>query len=300
MAVDGHGLSEDELALLTDEERAGLIDNDDGDDGDDDDAGDDADEGEGNSADTSKDDGSADTDAIDDKDADTADKAGKAGEADDDDDTAPAPAATGDRLDPADVKTRIDQIATQKDELDAKLDDGEITTKEYRVELEKLTGEQNKLSSDLARQEDADQAIINRWYADVNKFMDKNPELKANETRLASFDAVVRRVTGDPENASLSNLKQLQKARDIWREEMGFNDKAKTDPAPDPKPKPKPKTKPDLPPTLHNLPAADINDADDGKYSHLDALLNAGRTIEYEDALARMSEAEQQDYLSRA
>ena len=117
---------------------------------------------------------------------------------------------------------------------------------------------------------------------------------------MQSFDAVVRRVTGDPENAALSNRKQLEKARDLWREEMGIPAQGKADPKdPQPKPKLKPKPRTEIPPTLHNTPAADMSDSDDSKFSHLDAMLNAGKNLEFEAALSKLSEADQQDYLSR-
>lgn len=51
--------------------------------------------------------------------------------------------------------------------------------------------------------------------------------------------------------------------------------------------------------TLHNTPAADMSDSDDSKFSHLDAMLNAGKNLEFEAALSKLSEADQQDYLSR-
>lgn len=115
--------------------------------------------------------------------------------------------------------------------LSAKLDDGEITTKEFIEANKKLEAEQRKLTGALERQTAANEAITEKWFADVGKFLERNPELNANQTRLQSFDAMVRRVTGDPENAALSNRKQLEKARDLWREEMGIPAQGKADAA---------------------------------------------------------------------
>lgn len=297
-------MSDDEKALLTEEELAGLEE-----DADDGSAGEDGDDdaGEGN-GDAQGDDIDALERAADDDDAEAAAASAAAAEVPaegrddgkDDDDDAPAAPPAGDRVDPAAVQTQLDDIATQKAELAEKLDDGEITTKEYAEAVDKLNEDKNQLSNSLARQQEHDETITKSWYKSVETFLDKNPDLKANQTRLQSFDAVVRRVTGDPENASLSNRKQLEKAQAIWREEMGIPDPAKASPAAPKVEAPKPKPKPALPPTLHNVPAADINDSDDGKYSHLDALLNAGKSLEYEDALSRLSPAEADDYLSRA
>lgn len=295
-------LNEQELSLLTDEERAGLVD--DGDDGDDgngdgDDGDDDGDDGTGGAADAGA---AADDDKAKEAPAPGADDGaeGRDDGKDDDDDDAPAPRPAGDRVNADEVKTKLDDIATQKSALAEQLDEGEITTKEYTAAVDRLNDEKNDLSNKLTRQTEADDAIQQGWYKDVEKFLGKHKDISLNTTRLKSFDIVVRDVTADPENASLSNRKQLEKAHAIWKEEMGFTEQAKSKDEPKPAAKPASKPKPELPPTLHNVPAADINVGDDGKYSYLDALLNAGKTIEYEDALAKLPEAEQQDYLSRA
>jgi hypothetical protein len=302
-------INDDDLSILTDEERAGLEEGDDADSGD---------EG-GNDGDASDE----DDDSTGDDDQGEGDDAGANGEPegkepavapasdapaddDDDDDDSPVVPPATDRVNPADAQAKLDDITSQKTALAEKLDDGEITTKEYTEAVDKLNDERNTISNTLARQQEQDEAVTNAWYKDVDKFLDKNPDLKANQTRLQSFDVVVRRVTEDQANAGLSNRKQLEKARDIWREEMGIPSPSSAKPAPKAadvpaeKPKPKAKAKVELPPTLHNVPAADINDTDDGKYSYLDALLNAGKSIEYEDALAKLSNADQQEYLGRA
>lgn len=322
---DGHGLSESELAMLTDEERAGLesgeFDDEDGDDGagDDGDEGDDGNDGndeEGDEGDEGDDDAGSDGKAgagDDDSAAQGDDDAGAAGDGnddDDDDDAGTQPTRAAERIDPAATQTRIDAIGAEQQDLAEKLDDGEITTKEFIETNKKLEAEQHKLTGALERQTSADEAVTEKWYADVGKFLERNPELNANQTRLQSFDAVVRRVTGDPDNATLSNRKQLEKARDLWREEMGIpaQSKAETGGKTEGKadgragktgktPKPKPRT--EIPPTLHNTPAAEMSDSDDSKFAHLEALLNAGKTLEFEAALGKLSEADQQDYLSR-
>lgn len=320
---DGHGLSESELAMLTDEERAGLesgeFDDEEGDDsaGAGDDGDDDGNDGNGDDGDDGDDDAGSDgkAGAGDDDSATQGDNgasdAGAAGDDDDDDDEAGTqPGRAAERIDPAATQTRIDAIGAEQQDLAEKLDDGEITTKEFLEANKKLEAEQHKLTGALERQTSADEAVTEKWYADVGKFLERNPELNANQTRLQSFDAVVRRVTGDPENATLSNRKQLEKARDLWREEMGIPAQGKaetggkTEGKADGKagktgktPKPKPRT--EIPPTLHNTPAAEMSDSDDSKFAHLEALLNAGKTIEFEAALGKLSEADQQDYLSR-
>ena len=305
MSIKDH--SEDDLALLTDEERAGLAE-DGADDGDGDEGADDGDDDSGDDDGDGADDNASAEDADEGDDANAGDgQEGRddgATEDDDDDgdDDAARPQPSGERVNVGETQSRLDAITTEKTELMEKLDDGEITTKEFTAAVDKLNDEKNQLSNALARQQDADNAVTTAWYKDVEKFLAKNPDISANKTRLQSFDTVVREITADPANAQLSNRKQLELARTTWRAEMGIAEPAnaaKEGEAPKPAPKPA-KPKPALPPTLHNVPAADVNDAADGKYSYLDALLNAGKTIEYEDALAKLSDADQDDYLSRA
>ncbi|MED5545693.1 MAG: hypothetical protein VYD90_10625 [Pseudomonadota bacterium] len=299
-------MNDADLELLTDEERAGL-EADDGDDGDDsgfegdddggdddgngDEGGDDGDNGDDDGANGNDDDGAA---AGND---DAGAGAGAGNDDDDDDDTSQPPRSSGERIDATATQTRLDEIEVEQSELAEKLDDGEITTKEFLEANKALTSESSKLSGQLEQQAADDKAVTDRWYADVGKFLERNPELNANQTRLQSFDTVVRRVTGDPQNASLSNRKQLEKAHALWQEEMGIKPTGKGDPTPTPRRK---APRAELPPTLHNTPAADMNDTDDGRFSHLDGLLNAGKSIEFEEALGRLSEADQQDYLNRA
>jgi hypothetical protein len=292
--VNEHGLSEDEMALLTDEERAGL-------ESDDDEGsvavetGDEEEEEEASSAAAESAAAAAPAEA-----AKPVEESAPAAAEPDDEDDAPVIAPLASRVDAEQSQARITAIGTEKTALEDQLDNGDITTKEYTAAVDKLNDEKNGLTNTLSRQQEHDEAVTTNWYKSVNTFLDKNPELKENQTRLQSFDTVVRRITGDPENASLSNAKQLAKARDIWRAEMGYTDKgAATKEETKGEQKPAPKPKPEIPPTLHNVPAADIETGDDGKFSHLDALMNAGKSVEFETALSRLSEADQQDYLSR-
>jgi hypothetical protein len=120
---------------------------------------------------------------------------------------------------------------------------------------------------------------------------------------LQSFDAVVRRVTGNPENATLSNRKQLELAHNQWREEMGIPAPGKAGAAAgaqEGKPGQKaPKPRTEIPPTLHNVPSADMTNSDDSKFAYLDGLMDRD-PIAFEKALSNLSEADQQDYLGRA
>ena len=51
-----------------------------------------------------------------------------------------------------------------------------------------------------------------------------------------------------------------------------------------------------VPPNLGKLPAATANDTDDGKFAHLDRL----EGVAFEDALAKLSDAQRDEYLRSA
>jgi len=57
--------------------------------------------------------------------------------------------------------------------------------------------------------------------------------------------------------------------------------------------------KPDLPPSIHNVPAADANDVTGGKYAALDRLASTN-PIAYEEALMKLPEEERNSYLASA
>lgn len=281
--------SEEELAALTDEEREGLLDEDlldDEPEGDEDD-GDDA--------------GKPAADAG----ADDADAAGRDDGADPDDGTADAqpeaeasnaPALIKSEL-PADLDAKLADIDKREDELSEKFEDGELTTAEYRAELRKLTGERGEIEKAQLKHslaEDFNQAQLEaNWQRDCDQFLAKHPEVKSSQLRMDAFDTVVRRVTGESMAAGKApGMADLQKAYAEWSEQLGVQPAKPS--AKDAKPA---KHSRELPPTLAKVPAAEMQDTADGKWAHLDRLMDTD-PLGYEAALAKMSEADQDAYLS--
>lgn len=216
-------------------------------------------------------------------------------------DDSPAIAPLAQRVDVQAVNVRLEEIKAAKAALAAQMDEGSLTGSEFTAKLDELNDERASLTTQVQQQQQHDKAVETAWYGDVDKFLARHPDLKANDTRLQSFDLVVKAVTSDPANHGLSNRKQLDMAYAQWKADMGIEDKPA---APEPKadaPAPKPRrAKPEIPPTLAHLPAADAASMDDGKFSHLDSLLNKGDNLGFEDALARLSDADRADYMSRA
>jgi hypothetical protein len=112
------------------------------------------------------------------------------------------------------------QIEQQADALAAQFDEGDITAREYRNALDQIATEREKIEwqfkkADLARemQETAERA---GWDKEVADFMTKGPgaAIARSNAQMVAFDAIVRKVTADPQAQHLSDRAQLDRA---WR-----------------------------------------------------------------------------------
>ncbi|MND20866.1 hypothetical protein D3C76_47960 [compost metagenome] len=291
-------MTEEELAMLTDEERAGLeedhddIDEDDADEeGDGADVGDD-DAGDGGDEEPGRDDGADQTD----------DAAGADEQEAAQDDERPVPQL---KVNPVeDVEAKLADIDKREDDISQKFEDGDLTTSEYRAELRKLERERGgierqQLEADLARNMNEAQATA-RWEENVKLFLADHPEISKSELRWGAFDTVVRKVTAetmkDGKNPGMADLK---KAYRQWADDLGIE-------APKPKAEQKAEAKTDtksekpkreIPPSLAKVPSAEISDTDDGKWAYLDRLIDT-EPLKFEAALGKLSEADQDAYLN--
>lgn len=288
--------TEEELASLTDEEREGLLDEnllDDEPEGDEDD-GDDAGEPAATAGADDADDEQPGRD-------DGADPDDAAAAAEQEAAQGTAPALIKSEL-PADLETKLADIDKREDELSEKFEDGELTTAEYRAELRKLTSERGELEKAQLKHslaEDFNQAQLEaNWNRDVAAFLKAHPEVQTSELRMDSFDSVVRKVTAETMQAGKSpGTADLEKAYKTWAEQLGIQqapakgDKKAADPAPGAKPRR------ELPPSLANVPAAEMQDTQDGRWAQLDRLMEKD-PIAFESALGKLSEADQDAYLA--
>jgi len=313
-------MSAEQLALLTDEEREGLLEEIDEGEGDDDSgdegaedttanaAGADAgDAGEGEGHEDSQDEDGAD-DAAEAAAAATPDpKAAEAAAA-----AAPVEDTTEDEQEeqaprwilPADHQTKIDDIEAQKDALTEKFDDGELTGSEYRAAMKTLEKQGDELKSVKIRADVARDTAIDTWKDDVADFMGEHPEYTKSKFLRDALDAEVRQLQSTSVNPL--NPKILAKAHAKISGEItsaftkddpkpaGKTDGKKADPA-----KPA-KKRDDPPPTLAHVPASDPTDADDGgEFAHLDRFLSKNDSVGYERALAALPEAKREQYLAQ-
>lgn len=197
---------------------------------------------------------------------------------------------------PADIEAKRQGIDAKEDDLVAKFDEGEITFAEYNKQVRTLNQERNTLDmavlkSDLAREAQQSQ-IDNTWQSTASSFVDAHPMISKNEALWSSFDVVLRRVTSEVmANGQQPGQRELDKAYKQWTEDLGISEAPKADPAP----APKAKKVIDVPPTLGKVPAATATDTDDGKWASLDRLADSD-PIAYENAMMKLSDAERDEY----
>ena len=200
---------------------------------------------------------------------------------------------------PEDADGKLKDIATKKEELLAKFDDGDITTKEYQAELDALNKQERevewgiekaKLASEMEAQRQA-----NDWKATVDNFIRENPRYSPEKapSMYQLLDIEVRRVAGTDEFKNRSDpgagREILAKAHENIAKDLGFDAKPnKQKPA---------ASKPNLPPNLASVPAADQNDTQGGKYAVLDRMASTD-PIAYEEALMKLPEGERNAYLA--
>lgn len=200
---------------------------------------------------------------------------------------------------PEDFEEKKAAVNTRFDELETKYDDGDLSHKQYMSEFRKITDEK----SSLDRMEDraaimdsqSSQNAEQHWQWQQDSFFREKENLELYKNNMA-FDALngeVKRLVAEEKTANLSG-EQILKLADK-------NVRALLSPDGQEKKKTKKKEvarKPDLdkiPKTLSGLPSAsgDSDVGGDKKFAYLDDLLG----IEYENALAKLSDEDQAIYL---
>lgn len=179
----------------------------------------------------------------------------------------------------------LQQIEHHKHILAQQFDEGDLTAKEYRDAMDRLTAEREKIDwqfrkADLAR-EMKDTAERATWEREVHDFMTSGPgaRIAASQTQMVAFDNIVRQVTADPANQQLSDRAQLERAWKIYRQ-----DTARVGLAADAL---------DTASALGNMGGGYV---DTSQHAILDQMASRGDVDGIEQALARMSPAERDRY----
>lgn len=321
-----------ELEMLTEEEREGMLDEDTVDEGleDGDDAGDDTGAaGDYKAGEGADQEGKDKADAAEEEDGDEAgaDADGKAEakakqEADaraaadaaaaeaaaggGDDNTAASAAAEakpleGDKrpswvLDPK-VPEQIEALEKQKDELDTKWDDGELTGPEYRAEIRKIDAQldvfkEQRMAANIGKTN----AVQHYFDVTVPDFLAKHTEYEKGSILHAMLEAEVKKLQVQSQNPL--NPAILERAHENLTAQVikayGVKPTAQNK---------QPGTKPaaaarEVVPTLGTVPAADANDdSDGGEFAYLDRLANSD-VEKYEQELAKLSDEKRDRYLA--
>ena len=192
-----------------------------------------------------------------------------------------------------DADGKLSAIATQKESLLTQFDDGDITAREFQKAMDELNKQERQIELDvreaqLAAKMEAQRAQ-NEWIDTCNAFLESNPVYKDNVRLYRALDAEVKELAQKPETANWSGAKFLAEAHKALAE--AFNLPAANAPTN------KQRRTDNLPPNLAKVPAADVNDTDGGRFAVLDRLA-ATDPIAYEDALAKMPEAERNAYMA--
>lgn len=310
-------LTEEELALLTDEERKGYLEDEDDGADDDNDTADDSDANDYD-ADDSKDDAD-DSDDSDDSDSDQ-DADDTAGQENADADSAtdqagddkmateeatvitknPIPLFNAEL--PADIEQKRTALDQREDDITRQYEEGDITFTEFNkanrgIYAERSALDRAELKASLAF-ESQQNLIEQNWVNAQNVFTAAHPELDlSNPAVFAAFDSFVREETKTVmEKGGAVGVPEMERALKRYNETFGIADTAQKQVKQEQKqaPAPKKERKP-APPTLAKVPASDANSTDDGRFAYLDRL----EGVAYEEALAKLTPAQLDEY-SRA
>ncbi|PTW53595.1 hypothetical protein C8N35_11650 [Breoghania corrubedonensis] len=311
--------SDEELELLSDEEREGLMDEelvDDEEEGGQDAGGDEPDEtpagetdgkeesnSEAESAEGANEKATGAEDGTDKADGAKAPADGEAEEAagapasDDGPVDEPAPAWTL----PPEHKQRIDELNTSLDDLAAKFDEGDLTAQEYREQQRKATDELRELDRRGTVAETLYTSALEGWKSNVGTFMHEHPTFKTG-AMYTLLDEEVKRLQRDAQNPFRADL--LTTAHEnVVRELQTAMGGGK--PQPDAKNPGKGKSVPavpertdPVPPILRGVPSSEIEDTSETtEFGWLDKLADTN-SLEFEKALEKLPPEQRDRYLS--
>lgn len=201
---------------------------------------------------------------------------------------------------PEDADTKLADIATRKAALSDKFDEGDLTSKEFQAQVDALNKEERTLERAIDKAQIAqdleNQRLTNERMTEIDRFL-KEVEIP-NDNKNLRFNVLntaVIAVANDEANINLSPREVMQKAYDLCVSEGALQPKKAPEPA---KPAPaeaKPKTPIKAPPTLANLPAAEINNTEDNRFAYLNRIANPDIR---EREFAKLSAADQEAYLA--
>ncbi|CAN7305965.1 hypothetical protein LJR231_001576 [Phyllobacterium sp. LjRoot231] len=204
------------------------------------------------------------------------------------------PSAFTPKYEPPEVnEKKVSELQAQIDAADKLFDDAEISAAELTAQKRPLEKEVRRLERIIDNSKD----VVTNWSENiVPAYFDANPQFRASAAMWAELDNQVRLIQAESLNPfDPSILPRAHKAAVAsMRAAMGLPPE---DPA-KPAPKPPAGARRDLPPSLANVPASDISDTvDNSEFAYLDRLQERNDTS-FEDALAKLTEEQHARYLA--
>jgi hypothetical protein len=300
---DDEEWTEEDMRLLSDEERAALFDDEENEGATDND---DADEGVSDAADEGSDQGEpAAQAASDDTAEDNADEDSDKGEQ-----------ATGTQApDMSAIDAEIEALKSAKVDVFDRYENGEISRDEYLAKLDEIAGVEKEAISQRAVAESQEKAVYEAFISAAKGYFGEYPDL-ATQSHAEAYDRHVRSITASPQYQHLTHRQMLEAAHRLYAAEaevLGLEvpaPKGKEKPAPQADAQPHAQDNATQPPaqkkrpgdkapvTLANVPNAAPVSVSDGKYSALAQRLESAGPEEYERIIASLSPDEAEAFAS--
>jgi len=199
-------------------------------------------------------------------------------------------------------QARLDEIAGEISKIEADFEDGGMTTAEFRKQVSTLEREAGKIeAADEAKlsayQERVDSfnAAVDQWKKDCAAFYKAHPEYKQDALANRDLNDLVRSLQGST-RGHIYDPALIEQAHEILQGRGGSRPAAQENKRDKPA-RERARTAPrNNPPNLGGLPVAEAGDVTEGEFSRLDAMLEAGKTADYEAALAQMTDAQRARY----
>jgi len=199
-------------------------------------------------------------------------------------------------------QARLDEINSEINKIEEEYEDGGMTTAEFRQQISKLEREAGKIEaadeaklSAYQKQVDTFNGAIEQWKKDCAAFYKAHPEYRTDALANRDLNDLVRSLQGST-RGHIYDPALIEQAHEMLQARAGQRP-AGQDTRRDKPSREKTRTAPrNNPPNLGGLPVAEAGDVTEGEFSRLDALLDAGRTAEYESALAQMTDAQRARY----
>ncbi len=188
-------------------------------------------------------------------------------------------------------------ITGKMDALVDKYDAGDISDAKYQVELAKLNSDLQVVTSHISTVSAEVQQVSSSRENEFNQaaiaFMSE-PENAVFHDEASVHYKVLQEEVNKLAQSGLSYPELLQQARDNAAKIVVIPQKAASPAAQPPAAAKQPRKQPEIPPNMGSVPAITQNESPSNEFAHLEKLSG----LEYEDALASMSEDKRARYLN--